>query len=94
MRRGLIDADLGGGLLKKRLARAGQGKRGGFRGLVATNRGSRWVFLYLFAKSARDNIDAREEEALKKLSAELVALNEAAIAAAIAAGALEEIDYA
>jgi hypothetical protein len=61
---------------------------------VATNRGSRWVFLYLFAKSARDNIDAREEEALKKLSAELLALSDAAIAAAIAADALEEIDYA
>jgi hypothetical protein len=34
-RRGLIDADLGGGLIKQRIARPGQGKRGGFRMLIA-----------------------------------------------------------
>ena len=42
MRSGLYDADLGGGLLKKRIARSGQGKSGGFRTLVATNKGNLW----------------------------------------------------
>jgi hypothetical protein len=46
MAEGLYDADLGGGLFKKRIARPGQGKRSGFRTLVATNRGDQW-FLFL-----------------------------------------------
>jgi hypothetical protein len=45
MRQGLYEADLGGGLLKKRIARPGQGKRGGLRTIVATNNGDRWFFL-------------------------------------------------
>ena len=36
--RGLIDADLGGGLIKQRVARPGQGKRGGFRMMIAFRR--------------------------------------------------------
>lgn len=64
MTAGLYDADLGGGLLKKRIARPGQGKRGGFRTLVATNKGTRWVFVYGFPKNERSNIDKDEEDAL------------------------------
>ena len=56
MARGLIDADLGGGLVKKRIARFGQGKRGGFRTIVATRRSGNWFFIYGFAKSDRDSI--------------------------------------
>ena len=56
--RGLIDADLGRGLVKQRVARPGQGKRGGFRVLIAYRAGERAVFLYGFAKSERDNISA------------------------------------
>ena len=71
---GLYEADLGGGLLKKRIARAGQGKSGGFRTLVATNKGSRWIFVYGFPKNARSNIDKDEGEALKALAAHLLSL--------------------
>jgi hypothetical protein len=53
MAQGLFEADLGGDLLKKRIARPGQGKSGGYRTLVATNRDSRWIFVYGFAKNAR-----------------------------------------
>ena len=60
---GLYDADLGGGLFKKRIARAGQGKSGGFRTLVATNKGNRWVFVFGFPKNERSNIDKDETEA-------------------------------
>lgn len=55
-RRGLIDADLGRGLIKQRLARPGKGRSGGFRVLIAYRAGERAVFLYGFAKSERDNI--------------------------------------
>ena len=71
---GLYDADLGGGLFKKRIARAGQGKRSGFRTLIATNKGDRWIFVFGFPKNERSNIDKDEEEALKKLATELLSL--------------------
>jgi hypothetical protein len=43
-KRGLIDADLGGHIIKQRVARPGQGKRGGFRMLIGF-RSDRAVFL-------------------------------------------------
>ena len=60
MEQGLIDADLGGSVLKKRVALPGRGKRGGVRVIVATQKGNRWVFLYGFEKNERDNISDRE----------------------------------
>lgn len=54
---GLYEADLGGNLVKKRIARPGRGKSGGFRTLLATNHGNQCFFLYGFAKSERSNID-------------------------------------
>ena len=74
MAAGLYDADLGSGLLKKRIARPGQGKSGGFRTLVATNKGARWVFVFGFPKNERSNIDKDEEQALKTLAAHLMSL--------------------
>ena len=58
--RGTIDADLGGGLIKQRVARPGQGRSGGYRMIVAYRAAGRGVFLYAFAKSERDNIDDDE----------------------------------
>jgi hypothetical protein len=58
--RGLIDADLRRGLIKQRVARPGQGRRGGFRVLVAYRAGERAVFLYGFAKSERDNVSPQQ----------------------------------
>src|SRR5262249_2121820 len=69
MAAGLYDADLGSGLFKKRIARPGEGKSGGFRALVATNRGALWYFIYGFSKNERSNIDQDESEAMKKLAA-------------------------
>jgi hypothetical protein len=47
--KGLHDGDLGGGLVKKCLARAGEGKRGGYRTIIVYHKGRRAVFLYGFA---------------------------------------------
>jgi hypothetical protein len=58
--RGLVDADLRGGLIKQRVPRRGQGRRGGFRVLAAFRARHRCVFLYSFAKNERDNIDDDE----------------------------------
>lgn len=92
MAAGLFEADLGGGLLKKRIAKQGQGKSSGFRTLVATNRGDRWVFVYGFPKNARSNIDKDEQEALKKLAGQLLDLTPQALATAVVAGELMEVN--
>ncbi len=92
MTAGLYEADLGGGLLKKRIARPGQGKSGGFRTLVATNQGNRWFFVFGFPKNQRSNIDKDEEAALKKLAAHLLSLTPQALGKAQDAGELKEID--
>ena len=71
---------------------AGQGKSGGYRTLVATNKANRWVFVYGFPKNERSNIDKDEEAALKKLAARLLSLTTQAIATAKQAGELIEVD--
>ena len=43
--KGLIDADLGHGLIKQRIARDGAGKSGGFRTIIAFRKGDRAAFL-------------------------------------------------
>jgi hypothetical protein len=64
---GLVNVDLGGGLVKKRVARSGQGKRGGYRTLLAFKRGERAVFIFGFSKNDRENIDNDEKHIYKKL---------------------------
>lgn len=91
MAAGLYDADLGGGLVKKRVARPGQGKSGGFRTLVATNKGNRWIFVYGFPKNERSNIDKDEADALKKLAAHLLSLTPSALDKAQRADELIEV---
>jgi hypothetical protein len=92
MAEGLYDADLGSGLFKKRIARPGQGKRSGFRTLVATNRGDQWFFVFGFPKNERSNIDKNEEEALKKLAIELLSLTAGALEIAKQNDELIEVD--
>jgi hypothetical protein len=73
MAQGLVDADLGGGIVKKRIGLAGRGKRGGARTLVATNKGNRWFFIFGFEKNERANIEDDELEALQDLATALLA---------------------
>lgn len=88
---GSIDADLGGGVIKQRIARLGQGKSGGFRSIVLFRRGGRSVFVYGFAKSARSNIRRDELQAFRRLADEMLEMGEAAIGAAIANGTIMEV---
>ena len=92
MERGLYEADLGGHVLKKRIARAGQGKSGGFRTLVATNKGSKWFFIFGWPKNERSNINNREEAALKKIAAQLLALAQDGLTRAKHSGEITEVD--
>nr|WP_210281816.1 type II toxin-antitoxin system RelE/ParE family toxin [Pseudochelatococcus contaminans] len=91
--RGIIDADLGGGLIKQRVARPGQGRSGGFRMIVAYRAAGRAVFLYGFAKSDRDNIDDDELEALRTIGANWLAASADLVGQAIEDGNLKEIEH-
>ena len=91
MVQGLIDADLGGGVVKKRVGLAGRGKRGGARTLVATNKGNRWFFVFGFEKNDRANIGADELEALQDLAHDLLARTGPQLDLAVNDQTLEEI---
>lgn len=71
---GLIDANLGGGVIKQRIARTGEGKSGGYRTIICFRRGQFAIFMFGFAKSDRANISAAEEQAFKKTAKHVLAL--------------------
>jgi hypothetical protein len=88
---GLIDADLGGHVIKQRVARPGKGKSGGYRVIVALRTEKRAVFLYGFAKSEKDNIGGEDLMTLKEIAAAWLEADENRIKAALADGQLTEI---
>ena len=89
--KGLIDADLGGGLIKQRVARRGQGRSGGYRFLIAYKINQRMVFLTGFAKNERENIDDDQEKTLKQIGGLWLAASSELIVRAIEAGELREV---
>ena len=89
--RGLIAADLGGGVIKQRIARRGQGKSGGFRTLIVFRAGARAFFVHGFAKNEKDNIGKDELVALRKLASALLAYDNKAIEQVVASGTLMEV---
>lgn len=91
MENGLIDADLGGGVVKKRVALPGRGKSGSTRTLVATNKGDRWFFLFGFEKNERANITVEELAALRGLAKQLLDRTLVQLNEAILDGSLQEI---
>jgi hypothetical protein len=91
MGNGLIDADLGGGVVKKRVVLPGRGKSGGVRTLLATNKADRWFFVFGFAKNVRDNISNNELEALRTIAEDLLKLSSTVLDTNVANGSLQEI---
>lgn len=91
--RGLIDADLGGGLIKLRVARPGKGKSGGYRMIVAYRIHDRAIFLFGFAKSRQENIDSGDLQTAREIAQDLLRANHDQLKAAIAAGEIQEIPY-
>src|SRR5438309_8920759 len=93
MRHRLVDANLGRGLLKKRVARPGGGKSGGYRAFIASNQRNRWIFLLGFAKKERDNLNDDELDDLKHIAQAYLELTEEMIVRALGKGELQEIPY-
>ena len=91
MESGLIDADLGGFLYKKRVARPGSGKSGGYRTLLSARFGSRYVFLYGFPKSDKANITQDEKKALQFAGKVFLELSAEALSKALQSGVLLEV---
>jgi hypothetical protein len=89
---GLVAADLGGGVIKQRIARPGQGKSGGFRTLIVFRASKRAIFVHGFAKNEKDNIEKDELLALKRLAAELLAYDDKTLARVLASGVLVEVE--
>ena len=89
---GRIDADLGGGVIKQRVARKGGGRSGGFRIIVLFRRGERAFFVHGFAKSGQDNLRRNELAGLRELANEYLGLDAAGLAAAQATGAIIEVE--
>jgi hypothetical protein len=90
--RGLVDADLGGGLIKQRVARRGQGRSSGYRVIVGYRVRDRAVFLFGFAKSERGNISADELTFLRELAKNWLAAGAAKIQEETETGNLQEIE--
>jgi hypothetical protein len=89
---GLVDAYLGGQVIKKRIGLNGRGKSGGVRTLLAFQISDKAFFLYGFSKNQRDNIDGKELQGLKLLSAHLLAYDRKALNRAVKAQELIEVE--
>lgn len=92
--RGLVDADLGGGLVKQRVARKGEGKRGGYRVLIGFRLRHRAIFLFGFAENEQDNIDDNQLATLREIATMWLAADDAKMARAISDGILIEVTHA
>jgi len=90
---GLVDADLGGGVIKQRVARPGQGRSGGYRVLIAYRRNARAVFVFGFAKSEQANIDDDELATLRDIAKGWLEADGTALARALADGLIQEVKH-
>ncbi len=90
---GIVDADLGGGVIKQRVARIGQGRSGGYRLLIAYQSGDRAVFLYGFAKNERENIEDDELTTLREIAAGWLEADDEYLENAIKKRFLQEVIY-
>lgn len=88
---GKIDADYGGGVIKQRIARPGEGKPGGYRSVIIYRQGDKAFFVYGFPKSERENIDKVEERAFKELAKITLAFSDDQIRKLIKAGEFKEV---
>lgn len=89
--KGLIDADLGGGVIKQRIARVGEGKSKGYRSIVLFRQGEVSFFVYGFAKSDASNLREDEEAQFKKMAKFVLALTDAQLRELLANGQFEEV---
>jgi hypothetical protein len=91
--RGLVDAELGGGIIKQRVARRGQGRSTGYRVIIAFRPGARAVFLYGFAKNEKENLADDELNALRQIATDLLRAGPDDLKRMIGDDRLTKLDY-
>lgn len=89
--KGLIDADLGGGVIKQRIARPGQGRSGGYRTLILLRQGERAFFMFGFAKSDMENISPDDLLTLREAATDLLNASDETIEALLAESRFVEV---
>jgi hypothetical protein len=89
--KGQVDADIGGGVIKQRIARLGAGKSKGYRSIILFRKGEKSFFVYGFSKSELGNIREDEEEQFKKMAKHVLSLTDAQLSELIANGQFEEV---
>lgn len=90
--KGLVDVDLGGGVIKQRIARHGESKSKGYRSIVLYRKGDKAFFVYGFPKSDLGNIRDDEQEQFKKVAKSILALSDEQIRQLIENGQFEEVN--
>ena len=88
---GQIDADLGGEVIKQRIARPGRGKSKGYRTIILFRRGEMAFFVYGFSKSQRASLDPDEERQFKDAAKHVLALTEKQLGELLKKGDFEEV---
>lgn len=91
MEEGLVDADYGGGMIKQRIARDGEGKSGGYRGIIAFRSETRSIFFFAFPKSDKGNLTKPEVKEYKKAAAIYLKMTDAQIDLAVENEELVEV---
>lgn len=88
---GLIDADLGGGVIKQRIPRQGGGKSSGYRSIILYRKASKAFFVFGFAKNDQDNIRKDEVEAFKRMAQHVLEITDEQLLKLVALGQFEEV---
>ena len=89
---GLIDADLGSGVIKQRIARKGQGKSRGYRSIIIINCKEMAFFVFGFSKNERDNLRQDEVEEYRELARGLLLMLEKDLSKGLAEGDFVEVE--
>ena len=89
--KGLIDADLGGHIIKQRVKREGQGRSSGYRVIIAVRLKKRYVFITGFAKNEKDNLSDDELETAKDIASGWLNADSNQIKRSLSEGELKEI---
>jgi len=89
---GLIDADLGGGVIKQRIAREGQGKSKGYRSIIIIKYEQIAFFVFGFPKNERDNLRQDEVEEYRELARDLLSMPERDLSQGLSEGDFVEVE--
>jgi hypothetical protein len=85
---GVIDADLGGGVIKQRIARTGERKSGGSRSIILFKKNGRAVFVHGFEKKDKATIGQSDLIAFRALAMDVLRCPDSTIAHHVTSGLL------